>query len=74
MPILIQRMIFDYVPKNAPFWIRPIVRTVFDQLQTLLVEPEIKKNLKMVCGGINHFIIKEKIFNFDCRFGFTVID
>jgi hypothetical protein len=55
MPILIQRMIFDYVPKNAPFWIRPIVRTVFDQLKKLLVEPEIKKNLKMVCGDIFFF-------------------
>lgn len=52
MPILIQRMIFDYVPKNAPFWIRPTVRTVFDQLKKLLVEPEIKKNLTMVCWSI----------------------
>lgn len=49
MPILIQRMIFDYVPKNAPFWIRPIVKTVFDQLKSLLVAPEIKKNITMVC-------------------------
>jgi hypothetical protein len=49
MPILIQRMIFDLVPQRSPFLIRPIVRKVFDQLIKLLVEPEIKKNLTMVC-------------------------
>jgi len=48
MPIFIQRMIFDFVPKNAPFLIRPIVKMVFGQLITLLVEPEIKKNLTMI--------------------------
>ena len=50
MPILIQRLIFENVPKNSPFWIRPIVNQVFTQLNKLLVEPEIKKNLTMVCG------------------------
>lgn len=61
MPILIQRMIFDYVPKNAPFWIRPIVISVFDQLKKLLVEPEILKNLTMVCGS--YLLLKD--FDFD---------
>jgi glutathione S-transferase len=49
MPILIQRLIFENAPKNAPFWMRPIVNQVFAQLNKLLVEPEIKKNLTMVC-------------------------
>jgi len=48
MPILIQRMIFNFAPKNAPLSIRPVVKTVFDQLKTLLVAPEIKKNLTMI--------------------------
>lgn len=48
MPILIQRLIFEHVPKNSPFWIRPIVNRVFTQLNKLLVEPEIKKNLTMI--------------------------
>jgi len=48
MPILIQRLIFENVPKNSPFWIRPIVNQVFTQLNKLLVEPEIKKNLMMI--------------------------
>ena len=57
MPILFQRMIFDLVPKNSPFLIRPIVKMVFNQLKTLLVEPEIKKNLAMVCGGSSFLFI-----------------
>jgi len=48
MPILIQGMIFDFILKNAPFWIRPIIRKVFDQVKKILVEPEIKKNLTMI--------------------------
>jgi len=48
MPILVQRIIFDYVPKSAPFLIRPILNRVFAQLNKLLVEPEIKKNLTMI--------------------------
>lgn len=49
MPILVQKIIFDAVPKRAPFLIRPILNRVFTQLKKLLVEPEIKKNLTMVC-------------------------
>ena len=56
MPILIQRMIFNFAPQNAPLSIRPVVKTVFEQLKTLLVIPEIKKNLTMVCGWYPFFI------------------
>jgi len=48
MPVLFQRMIFEYVPKNSPFWIRPIIRPVFNQLEELLVKPEIKNNLALI--------------------------
>jgi len=61
MPILIQSIIFDHIPKNAPFWIRPILNRVFAQLNKLLVEPEIKKHVTMVCltffDGLGRFLI-----------------
>ncbi|KAF8156710.1 thioredoxin-like protein [Crassisporium funariophilum] len=48
MPILVQKTIFDLVPANAPFFIRPIVRGVFAQLDERLVRPEIAKHMKMI--------------------------
>jgi len=48
MPVLVQKIIFDMVPKRAPFLVRPIVNKVFAQLNKLLVEPEIKKHLTMI--------------------------
>ncbi|TFK41552.1 thioredoxin-like protein [Crucibulum laeve] len=48
MPILVQKYIFDLIPKNTPFYIRPIVNMVFSQLDRQLVQPEIKKNLEYV--------------------------
>ena len=58
MPVLFQRMVFEYVPKNSPFWIRPIIRPVFNQLHELLVKPEIKNNLAMVCISTYLFLIE----------------
>lgn len=60
MPVLFQRMVFEYVPKNSPFWIRPIIRPVFKQLEELLVKPEIKNNLAMVCISGYLFIDERK--------------
>ena len=72
MPILVQRMIFNnmlnYVPKSTPLSVRPTVGKVSDQLKKLLVEPDLKKNLMMVCLWCQSFIMKN--FNFDCGFGF----
>ncbi|KAF8804733.1 thioredoxin-like protein [Phlegmacium glaucopus] len=48
MPILVQSIIFEHIPKNAPFWIRPILTRVFAQLIKLMVEPEIKKHATMI--------------------------
>ncbi|KDR68457.1 hypothetical protein GALMADRAFT_257192 [Galerina marginata CBS 339.88] len=48
MPILVQKYIFDAVPKNVPFYIRPIVNMVFGQLDSRIIQPELKKHLAMV--------------------------
>jgi hypothetical protein len=52
MPILVQKLIFDYIPKKAPFLIRPLLKTVFAQVNKLLVDPQITRNLTMVCSII----------------------
>jgi len=48
MPILVLKYIFELIPKNTPFFIRPILNMVFGQLDKLLVQPEIKKHLEMI--------------------------
>jgi len=48
MPVLVQKIIFDMIPKKSPFFVRPIVSVVFAQLNKLLVDPEIKKHLTMI--------------------------
>lgn len=52
MPILVQKMIFDYIPQKAPFLIRPLLKMVFAHVNKLLVDPEIKKNSTIVCSII----------------------
>lgn len=61
MPVIVHKMIFDHISKNTPFLIRPIIKMVFEQVKKLLVEPEITKNLSMVCGDNILFC---KIFDF----------
>jgi glutathione S-transferase len=48
MPILFNKYLFDLVPKNSPFFIRPIAKMIFGQLNAQLVEPELKKHLTMI--------------------------
>jgi glutathione S-transferase len=63
-PLFVQREIFDYhVLKNAP-----IVKSAFVQLIERLVNPEMKRNLAMVCRG--YLFLIEGIFDFNCCLGF----
>ena len=48
MPLLVQKIIFDIIPRQSPFVIRPLVSMVFAQLQTHLVQPEIRKHINLV--------------------------
>ena len=58
MPILTQGLIFDNVSKKAPFWARPIIRSVLNPVKELLVNSEIKKNLAMVCiSGLSLYLL-----------------
>lgn len=48
MPLAVNKLVFSIVPGRSPFLIRPIVRTVFDQLTNRLVNPQLKRNLDLV--------------------------
>ncbi|KAF8907835.1 thioredoxin-like protein [Gymnopilus junonius] len=48
MPILVQKVIFDIVPKNSPFLIRPLVKSIFEKLDSQLVQNELKKHFSMI--------------------------
>lgn len=47
MPLAVNKLVFSIVPGRSPFLIRPIVRTVFDQLTNRLVNPQLKRNLDL---------------------------
>jgi len=48
MPLLVNKLIFSLVPGHAPFFIRPLVRLIFSQLDETLVVPQLKTNLAMI--------------------------
>ncbi|KAF8596492.1 thioredoxin-like protein, partial [Ceratobasidium sp. AG-I] len=48
MPILVNHMIFTGVPEHSPFFIRPLLRMVFNTLHSQLVEPRLKANMAMI--------------------------
>jgi glutathione S-transferase len=52
MPILVQKLIFDMVPAQSPFFIRPLVSMIFTQLENQLVLPEIRKHTNMVSARL----------------------
>ena len=44
MPILVNKLIFQIIPAQAPFFIRPLLWIVFGQVDKQLTVPELKKN------------------------------
>jgi hypothetical protein len=48
MPLLVQKIIFDMVPKRLPFLIRPIAKVIFGQLEKQIIQPEYKKHHDLV--------------------------
>jgi glutathione S-transferase len=46
--VLIMKFMFTYIPKAAPFFIRFVLRGIFNQIDKVLVEPELKRHGAMV--------------------------
>lgn len=70
MPVLVQKIIFDIIPKRSPFLIRPLVSLIFGQLDKQLVQPAVTKNLDFVCASLFKHQRAEHVFfrsNLTCR-------
>ncbi|KAF7973908.1 hypothetical protein HWV62_13950 [Athelia sp. TMB] len=44
MPVLVNKLVFQIIPTQAPFFIRPLLWIVFGQVDKQLTAPELKKN------------------------------
>lgn len=52
MPLRVNGYIYSFIPDQAPFYMRPFVRMVANQLNNQLVEPALKVNLEFVSRNI----------------------
>jgi len=48
MPILVNAYIFILAPKHAPFFIRPLVSVIMNQMTAQIVEPRMRDNAKLI--------------------------
>jgi len=48
MPILVNAYIFILAPKQAPFFIRPLMNVIMGQMNAKIVEPRMKENAKLI--------------------------
>lgn len=48
MPLLVNKLIFGLVPDRAPFILRPILRSVFNTLDSNLLDPRLKTQAQLV--------------------------
>lgn len=52
MPLLVNKLIFGLVPERAPFILRPILRTVFKKLESVIIEPRLKIHASLVSPAL----------------------
>ncbi|TBU23633.1 thioredoxin-like protein [Dichomitus squalens] len=48
MPILVNKIIFKIIPERSPFLIRPLLRSVFNQVSALMLNPRLKTHVQMI--------------------------
>lgn len=48
MPIIVTKYTYSIIPQKAPFIIRPILKTVFQKIEKLVYDPDLKKNVEYV--------------------------
>ncbi|KAI0827087.1 thioredoxin-like protein [Trametes gibbosa] len=48
MPILVNKLIFGIIPERAPFFLRPILRSVFNSVSAKMLDPRLKIHAEMV--------------------------
>lgn len=52
MPKLVMKFVFMVVPSQAPFFVRPIVSIICNQVQSRLVNPDIKSMIPFVADAL----------------------
>ncbi|EAU81355.2 glutathione S-transferase [Coprinopsis cinerea okayama7 len=48
MPIGMLKIVFDYIPKSSPFFLRPLLNAIFNQIDKRFVTPELTKHMDLV--------------------------
>ena len=51
MPLLVNSLIFSMIPERAPFFLRPLLRTVFANVRSKMLDPRLKKHSELVSQG-----------------------
>ena len=53
MPLVVMKLLLTAAPRQAPFFLRPLIRFVFGGLLKSFVDPNLKKNLQYLEGELN---------------------
>ncbi len=48
MPMLVNKIIFKIIAERSPFLIRPLLRSVFTKVSTLMLDPRLKTHAEFV--------------------------
>ncbi|PIL27642.1 hypothetical protein GSI_10794 [Ganoderma sinense ZZ0214-1] len=48
MPMLVNKLIFQIIPERSPFFIRPLLRGVFNKVSTLMLDPRLKSHAELI--------------------------
>jgi len=48
MPLLVNKLIFTMIPERAPFLLRPLLRSIFSNVQNVMVNPRLKKHAALI--------------------------
>lgn len=53
MPLLVQKLLFTMIPKQAPMLMRPLLTAAFGKVLTRLVEPQLKRHIEFWEGELS---------------------
>lgn len=48
MPMLVNKIVFKIIAERSPFFIRPLLRSVFGKVTALMLEPRLKNHAELV--------------------------
>ncbi|GJJ10257.1 hypothetical protein Clacol_004483 [Clathrus columnatus] len=48
MPLLVNKIIFSIIPQKSPIFVRPLLKSVFQKVEKVLLHPELKKHIELI--------------------------